>query len=87
MRLFCKGLFIVCALVVTLLLVVGGVACLGHSDCDEAEVACACACHDSTALHAQPDLFIPPSSAEIVCAEVDVVDFLIPHDIFRPPPA
>jgi hypothetical protein len=42
-------------------------------------------CHDSAALHTPPAPFIPQSSAEIVWAEVNVVDLLIPHDIFRPP--
>lgn len=85
MRLSCKCLFIVCALVVTLLLVVGGDAGTGHTDCSSDEVACECMCHDSAALHTHPDLFTPHTSAEIVCAEVDIVDLLIPHDIFRPP--
>lgn len=87
MQLFSKGLFVVCILVATLLLLVVGVAGPGHSDCDEADVACACACHDAAALHSPHDLFIPHASADIVCAEVNFVDSLIPHDIFRPPAA
>lgn len=86
MRLFGRGLFVVCAVVATLLLSAGGVAGLGHSDCEDADVACVCACHDTTALYSRQDVFIPHGSAEIVCEEVEVVDFLIPHDIFRPPP-
>jgi hypothetical protein len=85
MRLFIKGLFLVCALVATLLLLVGGGAGTGHTDCSADEVACACVCHDTAALHTHPDVSIPHASVEIVCAEVNVVDFQIPHDIFRPP--
>jgi hypothetical protein len=87
MRVFSKGLFIICALVATLLLVAGDGAGRGHTDCSSDEVACACDCHDTVALHTLPKLSIPHASAEIVCAEVDVVDVLIPHDIFRPPAA
>jgi hypothetical protein len=86
MRLLSKGLFIVCALLATLLLAAGGGAggtC--RTDCSADDVACACVCHDNAALYSHPDLFTTYASAEIVCAEDVVADSLIPHDIFRPP--
>jgi hypothetical protein len=87
MQWFSKCLFVVCAVAATLLLLSAGVAGLGHTDCDDADVVCACACHDATALHSPQDLFIPNASARIVCTEINFVDSLIPHDIFRPPAA
>jgi hypothetical protein len=85
MRLYANNFSGFCAVVATLLLLLVGSVVLGHSDCDESDVACECACHDAAAVHSRPDLFIPHASVEIVRGEVGVLDLLIPRDIFRPP--
>jgi len=68
-----------------LLLSVGGVVGIIHSDCGDDEVACACVCHDTVALHAEPSVLLPEGIAQMLPWEPRVHPCLLPPDIFRPP--